>query len=183
MSSSSLRVLEADPDDADIDTDLDVPSPNARTALLQAYGRARDEPPPEPARHRHYVWVIVLSLCAVFVIEVGDYMQRAPLARVLEDIICRKYYESSAPLGTHIAEPIPEQDCKMPQVQGPLAMLRGWDAAFACIPGLLLAVPYGYIADRYGRKLVLVMGLLGVTLGLGWVQIFGKISYSALCRG
>jgi hypothetical protein len=182
MSASPLRVLEADPDDADVDTDLDAPSPNARTALLQSHRRSRDEPP-EPSRHRHYLWVIVISLCSVFVIEIGDFMQRAPLARVLEDIICRKYYESSAPFGNHVALPIPEEDCKMPQVQGPLAMLRGWNAAFSCIPGLLLAVPYGYIADRYGRKLVLVTSLVGATLGLGWVQIFGKICCSALCRG
>ena len=184
MASSSLRVLEADPINADFDSDLDLDSPNAETALLQDYPESREEDAPlpgssSPPRHRHYVWVIGLSLFAAFVIEVGDFMQRAPMMRAIEDILCRKYYESATPLGTHITLPIPEQDCKFPAVQGELAMLKGWDAAFSCIPGLLLALPFGYVSDTYGRKIVLVLSLLGITLSLAWSILIGKISYSA----
>lgn len=107
-------------------------------------------------------------------------MQKAPLTRVLEDILCRQHYESTQPLGTHLTLPIPEQRCKIPAVQGQLAMLRGWDATFSCIPTLLLALPYGYVADRYGRKIVLVLGLLGLTLSFAWTLLVGRIPCLAL---
>jgi MFS family permease len=97
----------------------------------------------------------------------------------MEDILCRRHYESTAPLGTHITLPIPEQHCKIPAVQGPLAMLKGWDVAFSSIPGLLLAVPYGYVADKYGRKIVLILGALGVTLSLVWTQIVRKFCFQS----
>ena len=179
MSSESLRVLEAEPIDSNYYSDLDLTSPDASTALLQDYSESREEtlpPSSSPPRHRHYVRVIALSLVAAIFIEVGDFMERAPMMRLMEDILCRKYYESTAPLGTHITLPIPEQECKIPAVQGELAMLKGWDAALACIPGLLLALPYGYIADRYGRKIVLLLSLIGVTLGLAWILLVGEIS-------
>ena len=179
MSSESLRVLEAEPIDSNYYSDLDLTSPDASTALLQDYSESREEtlpPSSSPPRHRHYVRVIALSLVAAIFIEVGDFMERAPMMRLMEDILCRKYYESTAPLGTHITLPIPEQECKIPAVQGELAMLKGWDAALACIPGLLLALPYGYIADRYGRKIVLLLSLIGVTLGLAWILLVGKTS-------
>lgn len=187
MPSSTLHVLEAEPIYADFDSDLDLDSPDAETALLQDYPESReeDDAPPAPAyssppRHRHYVRVIALSLCAAFIIEVGDYIEKAPMMRAFEDILCRKYYESTTPLGTHITLPIPEQDCKFPAVQGELAMLKGWDAAFACIPGLLLALPFGYVSDKYGRRIVMVLSMLGVTLGLAWTILISKISFLAL---
>jgi hypothetical protein len=179
MSSEPLRVLEAQPIDLDSESDLDFASPDTETALLQDYPESREEQPPPvstPPRHRHYVRVIALSLVAAIFIEVGDFMERAPMLRIMEDILCRKYFESTAPFGAHITLPIPEEKCKIPEVRGELAMLNGWDAALSCIPGLFLALPYGYIADRYGRKIVLLLSLIGVTLGLAWVQLVGKIS-------
>jgi MFS family permease len=171
MSSPRLRILKAEPDD--LDSDLDNDSPTAETALLQGHSRSRDVPHPPP-RHRHYVWVISVCLCAAFLIEIGDVMQRTPLTRVLEDILCQQYYNSTGPMGTQITLPIPEEDCKMPEVQSPLAMLLGWDSTISCIPGLFLALPCGYIADRYGRKIVLLVCLLGLVLKLLWIQILGK---------
>lgn len=183
MPSSQLVVLEAEPIDADLDSELDLSPADAETALLQGLRASRDgsRPPAAdrkpvlPARHRHYLRVIGLSICAAFLIELGDFIQKAPTMRAVEDILCRKYYESMSPLGSHISLPIPEGDCKNAVVQGELAMLKGWDVTFSCIPGMLLAVPFGYISDRYGRKIVLLLSLLGVTLGLAWVIFIGKI--------
>lgn len=185
MSPSSPPILEAEPvNDDGRDSDLDSDVPNAETALLQGYTESCEEATSSTPAHLHYAWVITLSLCAVFFIEIGDFMQKAPMTRAFEDRLCRKYYESATPIGTHLTLPIPEEDCKIPIVQGQLAMLKGWDAAFACIPGLLLAFPYGYIADRYGRKIVLILSLVGVTLSYVWVQLIGKSSYSNLwCDG
>ncbi|TGO19947.1 hypothetical protein BPAE_0329g00080 [Botrytis paeoniae] len=117
--------------------------------------------------------VSVIIILSVLLVEIGDYMLQAPLARTLEDIICRDYY-SSAPLSGFSEAPrlsIPESHCKNDVIQGKLAMLKGWDGTLACIPGLILSVPFGVLADKIGRKAVLFMSLIGIGLGLVWVQV------------
>jgi MFS family permease len=58
--------------------------------------------------------------------------------------------------------------CKGPDVQGYLAMLRGWQATFESVPGMLTAVPYGVLSDRWGRRGVLGLSLGGISLGVVW---------------
>ncbi|KAE9362765.1 MFS general substrate transporter [Stipitochalara longipes BDJ] len=115
--------------------------------------------------------VATICIALAFFIEIGDYMLRAPLMRIFEGIICRSYYESITPSGKELSIPIPEEKCKIPFVQSELAMLKGWEMTFSCIPGILAAVPFGMVADRYGRKLVLLLALLGVILCLLWTMV------------
>lgn len=192
MPSSPLRVLNAQPIDTGYDSDLDIDTPDAETALLRDYRESRvesDDPLPAEAapvgeasspRHRHFVRVVVIALFSVFLIEFGDFLQRPASTRAFEDIVCQKYYESTAPIGTHISLPIPEKDCKGPIIQGELAMLKGWDTTFSCIPGLFLAIPFGYISDRYGRRIVLLLSLTGVVLTLVWGVLIGMSYYPVL---
>ncbi|KAF7889030.1 hypothetical protein EAF00_009330 [Botryotinia globosa] len=117
--------------------------------------------------------VSVIVILSVLLVEIGDYLLQAPLARTLEDILCREYY-SSAPLSEFSEAPrlsIPESQCKNDVIQGKLAMLKGWDGTLACIPGLIMSVPFGVLADKIGRKAVLFMSLIGAGLGLVWVQV------------
>lgn len=39
------------------------------------------------------------------------------------------------------------------------------------LSGLVLTVPFGWLADKWGRKPVLVLGLLGQVLAYLWVLI------------
>jgi hypothetical protein len=121
--------------------------------------------------HPKFLRVVVICIICVFVVEAGDYMLRAPYTRMLEDIICRAYYEAATP---SISPPIPEDNCKIAPIQSKLAMLKGWDVTFSCIPGILLAVPYGFLGDKYGRKLVLLLALFGTVLGMIWVLVVCK---------
>lgn len=103
-------------------------------------------------------------------------MQRAPFLRIVEDAVCREYYEGVAPKEIDLSLPIPEEDCKIAPVQSELAWLKGIDMTVSCIPGILTSVPYGYIADKYGRKLVLISALFGIILNLCWVVTVGYFS-------
>ena len=70
-------------------------------------------------------------------------MNRAPSMRIQEDIMCRHYYQRTAPndFDDDPFQPIPEDRCKMPDVQAKLAMLRAWDQTLSNVPGLITAVP------------------------------------------
>jgi MFS family permease len=124
-------------------------------------------------QHRGFLFVTTICVLSLFLIEIGDYMQRAPWIRILEANVCRTYYLSSPVVGLDPSKPIPEARCKIEAVQAELAMLKGWDLMFSCLPSILTAIPYGYMADKYGRKVVLLMALSGILLGLCWINIVG----------
>jgi MFS family permease len=110
-----------------------------------------------------------LSVCIVLIIliEFGVYLATIPLNQVLEQNICQHLHP-----GKTVApnDPI----CKDKAVQTELSMIRGWQSTFDIIPGLLAAVPYGMIADKFGRRFVLTLACLGITLSSG--------SYSLVCK-
>ncbi|KAG0645285.1 MFS efflux pump [Hyphodiscus hymeniophilus] len=96
-------------------------------------------------------------------------MNRAPWMRIQEDIVCRAYYKRTFPHEfENPHDPIPEDRCKVADVQGKLAKLRGWDQTFSCLPSIITAVPYGVMADKYGRKIVMFLSLLGIIMSLVW---------------
>lgn len=103
-------------------------------------------PSPSPSgkpttKDTHYIRIVVLVTASVFLLEIGDFMMRAPTLRLMEDILCRQYYDSRDDESIDLRLPIPEDNCKIAPIQGELAMLRGWDTTFSCLPGILLAIP------------------------------------------
>lgn len=89
-------------------------------------------------------------------LEIGLYLIAIPMNQVLEGIICHNV--SPAAPGPSDAR------CKDTTVQSELSFIRGWQVTFDTIPGLVTAVPYGIMADAYGRELVLGLSVLGGAL-------------------
>jgi hypothetical protein len=58
--------------------------------------------------------------------------------------------------------------CKGADVQGYLAMLRGWTNTFEAFPGIIGAVPYGILSDRWGRRPVLALGMVGCVVSVAF---------------
>ncbi|PWY81907.1 MFS general substrate transporter [Aspergillus heteromorphus CBS 117.55] len=114
---------------------------------------------------------------------IGYYISAAPQLRLFESIICQQYYRDSQPTpssaaaaaaaavaaGMDISIGIPEDLCKKAPVQSALAQLVGWQSFFDNIPGLLLALPYGLLADKYGRRWVMTMSFVGQLGGVLWI--------------
>lgn len=99
---------------------------------------------------------IALPYLLVFLaFEIAVSLVAIPMSPIQEVIICRKHYADVVG-----ADP----RCKNEVVQSELSMLKGWEVTFALIPGMVTAVPYGMAADKYGRRLVLGLSLLGLTL-------------------
>ncbi|TAQ91109.1 hypothetical protein B7494_g534 [Chlorociboria aeruginascens] len=82
----------------------------------------------KPTKHPKLIFVVSICIAGVLLIEMGDYMLRAPWLRILEDKVCRAYY-ASRPQGFP-DDPgdgsVPEKYCKIPPVQSEVAMLKGY---------------------------------------------------------
>ncbi|KAL2161020.1 hypothetical protein VTH06DRAFT_8733 [Thermothelomyces fergusii] len=136
--------------------------------------------------------VVALSIALVFLIELGIGMAIPPTNAVMESIICRQMHPDVVavlpPLspananananGTVLAGRfaggvalVDDPACKRPDVQGYLAMLRGWQNTFESLPGLVGAVPYGILSDRWGRRPVLGLGLVGISASVAFTYV------------
>ncbi|KAJ5203806.1 uncharacterized protein N7498_004685 [Penicillium cinerascens] len=132
MSSAPSRAMEADPESQDREATVETP-------LLPRTSRFEDEESTTLHPQRHLTRVVAIILVSIFLLELGDFMMRAPSMRVLEDVICRKFYKSTTPFDSHIIRSIPEHECKIPSVQGKVAMMKGWNEAFSSVLGILLS--------------------------------------------
>lgn len=110
----------------------------------------------QPATSRRLA-VAIPCLLLLAAVEIGVKLLTVPMAQIQEGIICRGHYPD-------VVETPEDPRCKDEVVQSDLSMLQGWEMTFALIPGLLTAVPYGIMADRYGRKVTLSLSLLGMTM-------------------
>lgn len=119
-------------------------------------------------------WRPVLLISLMFaVVGFGFSVSVAAQLRLLEDIICTAYYEKNSPITTQ-GGGVHENICKTTEIQEVLAQVLGWQSFFENMPGLLLAMPYGVVADKYGRKVVLVASMIGMFLSSIWVLFVCK---------
>ncbi|KAE8150842.1 major facilitator superfamily domain-containing protein [Aspergillus avenaceus] len=85
----------------------------------------------------------------IVAVDFGSALTLAPQIALFESLICRRLGGGG--------------DCKSPEVQGELALLIGWKETLDQLPGIIVALPYGLAADRFGRKPIL-LGLFGLVL-------------------
>ncbi|KAI0867187.1 hypothetical protein GGS24DRAFT_486367 [Hypoxylon argillaceum] len=115
--------------------------------------------------HRRKWRVILLLYTFVFVMMLGDTLYPAALIQVLEDIICADKYDdiSSGSLSD------PDGRCKGHAVQKELALVRGFQQLTPVFAGVLCTVPYTLLADRLGRRRILMLSGAGMALAFAWV--------------
>ncbi|TVY45356.1 Efflux pump [Lachnellula subtilissima] len=104
--------------------------------------------------------VLILYFMAIhFLLAFCEIILVAPLIKLLENSLCLSYYNFPG-------NGVQDELCKIPDIQGPLATLRGWKSSFDTIPVLLVAIPFGRLGDRYGRRKILATALVGVAASL-----------------
>lgn len=116
---------------------------------------------------RYYILSLVLSI--VFVTDLANSVSKAPLTRVFESIICQNHFAIIDPSKINSNGFVEERYCKVGLVQEELALLRGWQDFFDYIPGLFLAIPFGMLADEYGRGWLSVLNVAAMWLRMGWI--------------
>ncbi|KAK5656383.1 hypothetical protein OQA88_4764 [Cercophora sp. LCS_1] len=137
-------------------------SAGERAPLLDDHVRDESEERRDHVRQRVRLRVIVLCFATIFILELGSGMLMPPMTEITESIICGQMHPEFARGGNSTGDP--HDPCRSDDVQSYLAMLRGWVYTFEALPGLILAVPYGILLDRWGRRPVLVLGILGLVL-------------------
>ncbi|EMD87920.1 hypothetical protein COCC4DRAFT_173223 [Bipolaris maydis ATCC 48331] len=138
-------------------------SPNELTHLLP--------PPPAKTTNRPWVFWVVQVLVMVTIIDVGAFLGEPPKTRIYETNLCLSYYREHDSSVIDSNGSISEKLCKIDAVQQKLAMIFGWQDTFDAIPSILLAIPFGTMADRVGRKWIFAASLLGCELSSAWVLL------------
>ncbi|KAK4207235.1 major facilitator superfamily domain-containing protein [Rhypophila decipiens] len=136
-----------------------------RLPLLRQDDRDTEDQPAKPNRIINHddvlssatrsLTTIGMCLLLIILLDIGLSLLSTGLLQVQEDIVCQKLIHD---------DPEQQRDCKDKNVQTELSIIQSWQVVFDLLPGLLMAVPIGIIADKYGRSLVLGLSLLGITL-------------------
>lgn len=125
---------------------------------------------PSPKKTRRIIWFLYAF---AFSMMLGDNLQPAALIQIFETVICDDYYETQPlPLSSNIISltSLPADHCNVQPVQRELALVRGFQQLVPLIPALLCTMPYGMLAQRIGRKPVLILSGTGVFAALSWVM-------------
>lgn len=100
-------------------------TPSEATPLLQ--------PPTSPspilrAKKASPFFIVTIAILWVLIIEFGDELINPAQTRVFESIYCQLYYREHDPglIGSDGRGGVDEKWCKIPVVQGQVAMLKGW---------------------------------------------------------
>ncbi|KAI0110740.1 major facilitator superfamily domain-containing protein [Nemania sp. FL0031] len=122
----------------------------------------------EEDSHAHN-WRIILVLCGyTFAMMLADSLQPAALTKVFEDVICDSITPSPTPSSSS-SPPSPTDRCRAPAVQKELALVRGFLQLVPIFSGVLCTVPYGLLAERVGRKPVLILNGAGTLAAFSWI--------------
>ena len=114
--------------------------------------------------------ILLGTFCLQFLNYVAKHMIEVPIIELFEQAICDRHYASPKHLNKlSVRADVPESDCKIPAIQNELALLNGLKFTFDALPGLLTALYYGYVADRFGRRLVLALCCIGNIGALLWI--------------
>ncbi|PYI35294.1 MFS multidrug transporter [Aspergillus indologenus CBS 114.80] len=91
-------------------------------------------------------WVtLVVLLCGGAVLfDLANSLGSAAQTAIMENIVCKHYYSTAA------SGHLDADSCKIEPIQTEIALIAGWKDTFETIPGILLGVPFGMLADRYG---------------------------------
>jgi MFS family permease len=124
------------------------------------------------AFRRHWkVWKPIY-LCFLFLLFIEFYAEsiQAPALRMVEIAVCRHYYEQHDPgkIDFGSGSGYSDELCGIEAVQRRVANMNAVLGTLEVVPGLVLAVPYGMLADAKGRKFVLGLCMLGIVCSSFW---------------
>ncbi|KAL8911452.1 MAG: hypothetical protein Q9171_003385 [Xanthocarpia ochracea] len=114
--------------------------------------------------------ILCCTFLLFFLISFARHIIEVPTIRLFELAACHQYYSGVEGAVGHDRN-IDDRICKVPDVQNELSTLTGWKFGLDAVPGVLLAIYYGSVAGKHGRKPVLLLFSTGTLLSLGWIVL------------
>ncbi len=111
---------------------------------------------------------IICVFILQFLISFAKHVVEVPIVRLFENAICDRYYASH---GDAVSDPVNGRSCKLPPIQDQLAFITGLRFGFDAFGGVASAIYYGGLADRLGRRLVLILFCIGTLLSQVWIVL------------
>ncbi|KAM0745507.1 hypothetical protein ACQRIT_000891 [Beauveria bassiana] len=128
---------------------------------------------PSPFTRRVSVVTILVYVVYFVALELSQSLPGNAFHQVVEENLCRDMH------GRADAEFCGADN----DVQSALAVLFAWHGTVQLLPGLLTAIPYALLADRYGQKPFIIINAFGVALAAAgdrficyWPQTFSVYS-------
>lgn len=115
--------------------------------------------------------ILICTFCLQFCFYFAKHIVEVPSIKLYEQAICNRYYSRQKESLFSAGLSIDEHLCKIPPIQDELANLVGLKFTFDALPGLLTALYYGSIADKFGRRLVLALCCAGTLGSLLWILL------------
>ncbi|GKT90353.1 major facilitator superfamily domain, general substrate transporter [Colletotrichum tofieldiae] len=97
--------------------------------------------------------VVFVSFGLMVIADFAGFLMDVPQTSILETVICHRHYASHS---------YTAGDCSIAPVQAELAILTQLLNTSNLLAGFLVAIPFGLLADRWGRRPILVMSMLGM---------------------
>ncbi|KAJ5544759.1 MFS transporter [Penicillium sp. DV-2018c] len=164
--------IPGSPPDDDENTAFLLAQPNDPPVLGQSDRRDDTDSELCPrTRFRILITLIVILLS----FEIGGQMIPGPMVRIIETIACDNYWRRHDPARLPPSGHLPEHLCKIAAVQTEVATVKGYSDLFEgllrgkivsadIVKGAICAIPYGILADKYGRRRAIRLTVPGFLL-------------------
>lgn len=111
-----------------------------------------------------YRWLPFVGCAIIFTNEAEYFIKQVATMRALEAMYCYEYYAAQGSPLVEMGKHIPERLCKIDSVQKSLATTAGLIMFVRMLSAMFGAVPLGWVADRWGRKPVVVLHKINVMI-------------------
>ncbi|CEJ83018.1 hypothetical protein VHEMI03052 [[Torrubiella] hemipterigena] len=106
-----------------------------------------------------------MQMFVIFTLTFSALLASVPQLQLLEGAICKEYYAARSPLEAD--EPRP---CKIPAVEARLARLTGISSTLGIAAELVMALPMGRLADRIGKRPIMIWAVVSYMLTSMWTS-------------
>jgi hypothetical protein len=111
-----------------------------------------------------YRWIPLLGCAIIFINEAEWFVKQVAMMRAIESMYCYEYYLAHGSPLADLGKHIPEKLCKNDDIQKQLSRTTGLIMFVRMLSAIIGAVPLGWVADRYGRKIVIVLHKVNVCI-------------------
>ncbi|GAB1317458.1 hypothetical protein MFIFM68171_07668 [Madurella fahalii] len=112
-------------------------------------------------------------LLLVALVNLAWSLYQLPVSRVVEGRLCRDHYQAHDPSALRPDGSVPEELCKVDDVQQRLGRIQGVMETLWVAGDFLMTIPLVSLADHYGHRFVLCLNLIPRVFLLGWTFVVG----------